>query len=88
MRLSFSNLVNALLLALVLGVGSWVYAGLEKAEKLSTELAVAQSEQKQLKQDVQELKEDVKDLKETQKADSAEQKELLKEIIANQKKKK
>ncbi len=86
-HISISNILNGVLLALILGVGSWAYSAVEKVESLKTEQAVSAEKQNRLESDVREVKQDIKEIKEKQDRASQEQNKMLQEILENTRKK-
>ncbi len=82
MKLNWNSLLNALLAAFLIGVGSYLYAATEEIKQLKTEVAVTKSEQDRAKEDIKEIKQDVKEIKQEQAKGTEEVKDLLREVLA------
>lgn len=87
MKLNIRTLINTLLIAILIGVGSWAYSAVEKVEVLKTEQAVTKDKQDRLEADVREVKQDIKEIKEKQNRSAEEQTRMLQQILENTKKK-
>jgi hypothetical protein len=88
MKFSWNQLLNGLLLALLVGVGTYAYAATEKVKELETKVAVIEEKQSRSAEDTREIKQDVKEIKLEQSKANDEMKGLLKEVLAEAKKKK